>query len=132
MTISFSVRRAWRRRGTALSLTALLLFAQLSMAACICPDLSERDLAAGMITPSSNESGLEQDPEQASLCHGHSNDQVALSHIELPRLPPALFTGLVLPLFDRYRALLTRGVAEADGDRLTAPPPRILFCVFRT
>jgi hypothetical protein len=50
----------------------------------------------------------------------------------LPGLPPALFTGLVVPLFDRHRGLLAPRVAAADGDRLTAPPPRILFCVFRT
>ena len=133
MAMPFRVSRAWFRHTTALSLIALLLLAQLSVAAYACPGpASENDLGAGMMMPSANESDLDRYPQHPSLCHDHCKDAVALSHGELPGLPPAVFTGLVVPPFDRHRALLTPRTAEADGDRLTAPPPRILFCVFRS
>jgi hypothetical protein len=70
-----------------------------------------------MMTPSGDESGLERDPQHFSLCHEHCKDQVTFSHGELPGLPAAPFTGLVVPRFDQYRALLTPRVAEADSDR---------------
>jgi hypothetical protein len=85
-----------------------------------------------MMTPSDNESGIEQRPQHFSLCHEHCRDQVALSPGELPSLPPAPFAGLVVPLFDRDLALPAPRVAAPDIERLAAPPPRILFCVFRT
>ena len=132
MFAHFSAGRAWRRRTTALSVVALM-FTHLNVAAaCVCPDLdSEKELGAAQFAPSANESDVELDSQQPLPCHEQCKAEIALSDIELPGLPLAPFTGLVVAQVDWHRAVLTSRAARTASDHLTTLSPRILFCVFR-
>lgn len=131
MSQCLSVSRVWLRFVTKLSVMALLS-AQISVAAYVCPRPgAETDLAAGIMTASSADSDIEQAGKHSSLCHHHCDGNVALGHIEPPGLPPALFTALVVPLFEQHRALLAPRLAAVGGYRLAAVPLRLLFCVLR-
>ena len=132
MSTSFKMKRVWLRWISALA-TMALLFAQISVAAYACPDLGQ---GPGAGTSTMAERGqqpdTDRDAQHPSLCHEHCKAQVSVDHVQVVGVPPAMSSGLVLPVVDAHRALLRVTYAEPDPARVNGPPRSILFCVFRT
>ena len=131
MSTSFNKKRVWLRRISALAATALL-FAQITVAAYACPDLTK---SAGVGASTMAEQGQEpdagRDTQRPSLCHEHCKAQVSVDHVQVVGVPPVPPSGLVLAVVDVHRALLRVTYFEPDPARVNAPPCSILFCVFR-
>jgi len=124
-------RRVWRRRISALA-AMTLLFAQISVAAYACPDLSKSAGAgASMMAEQSQQPDAGHDAQHPSLCHEHCKAQVSVDHVQVAGVPPAMPNELVLPVVDAHHALLQVTYAEPDPTRVNSPPCSILFCVFR-
>ena len=131
MTACLGMKRVQIKLVGALAVFALL-FAQIGLAAYACPNLS-RGPGAG------NETAAElpcadMDSQQPAVCHEHCKDQAGLDQVQPAGVPSsmAMASSLVLPLFDAHRATIPASCAGPDPARVTAPPPSILFCVFRT
>jgi hypothetical protein len=131
MSTSFNKKRVWLRRISALAATALL-FAQISIAAYACPDLSKSAGAgASTMVDHAQQPDAGRDTQRPSLCHEHCKAQVSVDHVQVVGVPPAMPSGLVLPVVDVHRALLEVTYTEPDLARANSPPCSILFCVFR-
>lgn len=124
------IKRVWIRRLSTVSLFAFLL-AQISLTVYTCPGLSK---IAGAATERASMPCADMDPQQPWVCHEHCKDQAGVDHTHVPGVPSAMAMphSLVIPLFDAHRAVLPASCAGPDPARVTAPPPSILFCVFRT
>ena len=129
--MSFKVKRTWLRRISALAAMALL-FAQISVAAYACPDLSKGAGAEASATAElDQQSNAGRDAEHPPLCHEHCKAQVSVDHVQVVGVSPAMPSGLVLSLADVHHALLRVTYAAPDPARVNHPPCSILFCVFR-
>jgi hypothetical protein len=131
MSMSFKIKRAWLRRISALAAMALL-FAQISVAAYACPDLTKSARAgASTMAEQGQRSDAGGDAQHPPLCHEHCKSQVSVDHVQVVGVPPAVPSGLVLAVVDVHRALLRVTYAAPDPARVNHPPCSILFCVFR-
>lgn len=131
MSRSFKMKRAWLRRISALAAMALL-FAQVSVAAYTCPDLTKSAAAgASSMTEQGRQPDAGRDTQRSSLCHEHCKAQVSVDHVQVVGVPPAMPSGLVLSMPDVHHALLRVTYAAPDPARVNHPPCSILFCVFR-
>jgi len=131
MSTSLKMKRVWLRRISWVA-AAALLFAQISVAAYACPHLGMSPGAgASTITEQGQQTEAGRDGQHPSLCHEHCKAQVSVDHVQVVGVPPAMPSGLVLPLLDAHHALLRVGYAEPDPARVNSPPCSILFCVFR-
>ena len=131
MSTSFKMKRAWLRRISALAAVALL-FAQISVAAYACPDLTKSARAgASTMAEQGQQSDAGRDAQHPPLCHEHCKPQVSVDHVQIVGVPPAPPSGLVLSVVDTHHALLRVTYAEPDPARVNSPPCSILFCVFR-
>ena len=110
-----------------------LLFAQISVAAYACPDLGQ-GARAGTRTMAERgqQADAGRDAQHPSLCHEHCKAQVSVDHVQVTGVPPAMPSGLVLPVVDVHHALLRATHAEPNPARVNGPPRSILFCVSRT
>src|SRR5206468_61183 len=106
MSTSFKIKRAWLRRISALAAMALL-FAQVSVAAYACPDLGKSAGAgASTMAEQNRQPDTGRDAQHPSLCHEHCKAQVSVDHVQVVGVPPAMPSGLVLPVVDIHRAFL--------------------------
>jgi hypothetical protein len=126
------MKRVWLRRISALGAMALL-FAQISVAAYACPDLGQGP-GAGTSTMAKRgqQPDVGRDAQQPPLCHEHCKAQVSVDHVQVVGVPPAMPSGLVLPVVDAHHALLRARYIEPNPARVNGPPRSILFCVSRT
>ena len=125
-------RRGWRRWISA-STATLLLCAQLGVAAYACPRLDNlATSAAPALVGQGHEPCIDLDPQNPTVCHEHCKGQSGVQHVELPGVPPAVLSSLIVPVVDVRQALLPAKTAELNIARLTGPPLSILFCVFTT
>jgi len=131
MSTPFGIKRLWLRRLSALS-AALLLFAQISLAAYACPKLSAIP-GAGAMVQAAEVPCDEMDMQQPSVCHEHCKDQSGADRVQLPGVPPAtvLTHNFAVAIFDTHRDIAPANHNEPDLSRVTRPPPSVLFCVFR-
>jgi hypothetical protein len=131
MSSSFKMKRAWLRRISALAAMALL-FAQISVAAYGCPDLSKSaGPGASAMAERDLQSDAGRDEERPPLCYEHCKAQVSVDHVQVVGVPPASPSGLVLSVAHVHHALLRVTYAAPDPARVNHPPSSILFCVFR-
>ena len=131
MSMSFKMKRAWLRRISALAAMALL-FAQISVAAYACPDLTKSAGAgASTMAEQAQQSDAGRAAQHPSLCHEHCKAQVNVDHVQIVGVPPAPPSGLVLSVVDTHHVLLRATYVEPDPARVTRAPCSILFCVFR-
>ena len=131
MPTSFKIKRAWLRRISALAAMALL-FAQISVAAYACPDLTQSARATeSTMAKQGEQSDAGRDGGQSPLCHEHCKAQVSVDHAPVVGVPPALPSGLLLSVADVHHGLLRVTHAAPDPARVSHPPCSILFCVFR-
>jgi hypothetical protein len=128
----FGTKRVSRRWISAVGLFAFL-FAQLSLAGYACPRLGEIE-GTGVVMDHAKAPCAETDLRQPLMCHEHCKDQAGIDHVQLPFVPSAMAMAhsLVIPLFDTHHAVIPASCAGPDPDRVTGPPPSILFCVFRS
>ena len=133
MTTLIRMGRAWRR-GISAGGAMVLLFAQLSVAAYACPDLSTSSgVGATTMTEHCAQGGSVLDPQHPAVCHEQCKPNANVDYrIQSPGLPPAVPTGLIVTWVDPYRLLSRAGLAEPDAARANGPPLSILFCVSRT
>jgi hypothetical protein len=131
MYTSFKMKRVWLRWISALAAMALL-FAQLSVAAHACSHLGQGPGAGASTMAERGQPDTGRDAQHPSLCHEHCKAQVSVDHVQVVGVPPAMPSGLVLPVVDAHRALLRVTYTEPDPARVNGPPRSILFCVFRT
>jgi hypothetical protein len=109
-----------------------LLFAQISVAAYACPDLTKGSGAgATTMAERDQQSDAGRDAQHPPLCHEHCKAQVSVDHVQIMGVPPAPPSGLVLAVVDVHHALLRVTYAAPDPARVNHPPCSILFCVFR-
>jgi hypothetical protein len=131
MSTPFKMKRAWLRRISALAAMALL-FAQISVAAYTCPDLSKSAGAgASTMADQGQQPDTGRDAQHPPLCHEHCKAQVSVDHVQVVGVPPAPPSGLVLSMANVHDALLRVTYAAPDPARVNHPPCSILFCVFR-
>ena len=131
MSTSVRMKRVWLQRISALAAT-VLLFAQISVAAYACPDLSKSAGAgASTMVDHAQQPDAGRDTQRPSLCHEHCKAQVSVDHVQVVGVPPAPPSGLVLSMVDVHHAVLEVTYFEPDPARVNAPPCSILFCVFR-
>ena len=124
-------RRVWLRRISALA-AMTLLFAQISVSAYACPDLTKSALAsASTMAKQGEQSDAGRDADQSPLCHEHCKAEVGVDHAPVVGVPPAMPSGLLLSVADVHHALLRVTYAAPDPARVSHPPCSILFCVFR-
>jgi len=125
-------RRGWRRWIGAFTAT-LLLCAQLGVAAYACPKLdSATTSAAPAMEGQGHEPCIELDPQNPTVCNEHCKGQSGVQHVELPGVPPAMVSSLIVPVVAVPQALLPAKTADLNLARLTGPSLSILFCVFTT
>jgi len=122
------MKRVWLRRISALAAMALL-FAQISVAAYACPALTKNAGAGASAT--AEQPDADRGAQHPSLCHEHCKAQVGVDHVQVVGVPPAMPSGLVLPVLDVHQALLRVTYVAPDLARVSHPPCSILFCVFR-
>jgi hypothetical protein len=109
-----------------------LLFAQINVAAYACPELGKGPGAgASTVAEQGQQPDAGRDAQHPSLCHEHCKAQVGADHVQVVGVPPAMPSGLVLPVVDALHALLRVTYAEPDPARVNGPPCSTLFCVFR-
>ena len=98
------MKRAWLRRISGLAAMALL-FAQISVAAYACPDLSKSAGAgASTMAEQGQQSDAGRDAQHPSLCHEHCKAQVSVDQVQVVGVPSAMASGLVLPVVDAHHA----------------------------
>ena len=132
MSRSFKMKRVWLRGISAVAAMALLS-AQISVAAYACPDLAlVPGVGASTLSEQSKQPDAGRDAQHPSLCHEHCKAQVSVDHVQIMGVPPAVPSGLVLPVVDSHHALLRARFAEPDPAQVKSPPRSILFCVSRT
>ena len=133
MATLFRMKRAWRR-GISAGAAMVLLFAQLSVAAYACPDLSTSPgIGATTMAEHCAQGGSVLDSKRPAVCHEQCKPQANVDYrLQSPGLPPAVPTGLIVTWVDPYRLLSRARIAAPDAARANGPPLPILFCVSRT
>ena len=132
MSTPFRFKRVWLRYVSALAAMALL-FAQISVAAYACPNLGKGSTGGiGGMAEQYQHPSSGPNAQHPSLCHEHCKPQMSVDHVQVAGVPPAMPSGLVLPVVDVHPTFLSVRYAGSVAAQVKGPPRSILFCVFRT